>query len=81
METIFCYKARASLENTHYRLWYVAVTDRVLRVGAALLYEEYRMCWLSTDIIRLTLQLGMVICPHLVSNRNVHEALELLEVI
>lgn len=39
METIFSYKARAFIEDAQYGLWTVPMTERALRVMAALLYD------------------------------------------
>lgn len=72
------------LEDTQCGMWVVAVMERVLCVGVALLndvYEEYALWWLPPGIIRFALQLGMAMLPYLESTRNVHEALELIEVI
>lgn len=84
METVFSYRERALIEDVQYRLWVVSMTERVLCVMSALLYEvydEYRLWWVPPDIIQFSRQLGIAIRPFLGSTRNNNEILELLEVI
>lgn len=41
METVFSYKARAFIDDVQSGLWVAALTERVVRVVATLLYEVY----------------------------------------
>lgn len=60
------------------------MTERVVRVGAAVLVAAYAECWLwyiPVDKISFTGELGMAMGVPLVSRANVREPLDILEVI
>lgn len=83
-EPVFSYKARALIEDPTSGLWVVAVTERVVRVCAAVLmaaYAEYRLWWVPADIIMFARRLELDMAVPLGSYANVREVLEMLRVI
>lgn len=72
------------IEDLQSGFWIVAVTERAIRVVAAMIYEKYdkyRLWWLPLDIIGFARQPGMrpQTCPG--PTRNVHDALKIVGVI